>query len=696
MNEDYRKYPKLREDIKISKMVNKTSTNYVLKDPMKNTYFRFGESEWEIIKLFDGSRTLEKIVEDFNKTNDFTEIDLSVAEDYWNDLDGMHLLVKSTDDMNVMMVEKVREMREFQLLSKKGSIMYKRFPIVDPDKFFDKIIPKLKFFWTKTFFIFSITCMLISSAIILANWTKFNTGLYELFNFSEMSFSHLAILWVVIYITVAIHELGHGLTCKFYGGEVHELGFLLLFFQPCLYANVNDAWLFDKKWKQILVTVAGGYIEYFIGSMATFIWVLSNPNTFINVLAFQVMTIASLSTIMFNFNPLIKLDGYYLLSDILEAPNLKEESGKYVKYLVSKYIFRMPEENNRATKREKMIYFVYGIASVIWMTLLLTGLVMMAKGILVEKFHGVGMLITFWIAYKIFGGHLTKGSKFMVKWFIQYRQTLMQPKNKKFFAAGLVALILFFFIPVHYKIKGECSITPSKMLVLRPVVDAEVSEFYKQDGDIVKKDEEILKLKNMSVKYDRKMASLSLVKSQIKLRKTIISNPEKIVEIQNEVDSKSMELKKKELEEQKLSIKYEGQLDGSGILSCQDQERIVGSFYKKGDEICRIYDLRKVKTLIEVNEQNVAYLNEGQEVDFKLISNPLKTFTGNIHSIRPTGKGDPKNPTRKVYTAEIELINDGSLRAGMKGIAKIYGNKVSVAKYIFVKLSSALRMDLFF
>ena len=696
MSEDYRQFPKLRDDLKISKMVNKTSTHYVVKDPLKGTYFRFGEDEWEIIVLFDGTRSLEGILKDYNANNEYAEIDLEGIEDYWNNLNDMYLLVRGHEEMNVMLVEKVREMRQTQLLSKKGSIMYKRFPLVDPDKFFDRVIPHLKFFWTKTFFILSALCMIISSSIIVANWSRFNMGLHELFNFSEMSFSHLAILWVVIYVTIAIHELGHGLTCKYFGGEVHEIGFLLLFFQPCLYANVNDAWLFDKKWKQILVTIAGGYIEFFIGSLATFVWVFTNPNTFINVLSFQVMTIASLSTIMFNFNPLIKLDGYYLLSDYLETPNLKEESGSYVKYLVSKYIFKMPSEKFHATKREKKIYFIYGICSALWMFLLLTGLVGMAQGILVEKFNEFGMLMTGFIAYKLFSGHITKAGKFLMKWFLHHRLVLLTPRNKKIYGITITALILLLFVPVHYKIKGNCNVYHSKMVVLRPVVNGEVNHFYKNDGEKVKSGEKILKLHNLSIQYDRKIASLALDRSKIKLRKTIIERPEKILEAQNEINSKKLELANKVKEEADLEIKYKGELGEESILSCKDQERIVGSFYKKGEEICRLLDLKNVTTVIEISEQEVGYIKAGDAVDFKLISRPLETFSGEINSIRPTGKGDPKNPTRKIYQAEIILKNNGKLLSGMEGIAKVYGTKVSIASLIILKFSKALRMDLFF
>lgn len=696
MAKDFKKFPKLREDLKISKMVNKTNTHFVIKDPIKNTYFRFSEDEFKIIELFDGNRTLNQIIEDYNKNNEFGQLDEQTVEEYWDHLNSIHLLVKSQEEMNVMLVEKVKEMRQMQLLSKKGSLMYKRFPLVDPDVFFDRIINKISFFWTKTFFIFSLSIMIGAVFLILSNWNAFNLGMYELFNFSEMSWGHLFTLWVVVYATIAIHELGHGLTCKYYGGEVHEIGFLLLFFQPCLYANVNDAWLFDKKWKQIMVTIAGGYIEFFVGAIFTYIWFLTNANTFLNVISFQIMTICSVSTVMFNFNPLIKLDGYYLISDFLEAPNLKEESFKYLKYVVKKYIFQMPVEKFYATNREKKIYLIYGIASFIWMTLLLTGLVGMAKGILVDKFHAFGMIITFWIAYKLFSGHVKSSSKFLLSFFVQYRSFFQDKKHKMWIGASLASFIVLFFIPVHYKIKGQCSLVPNKVYVLRSLGNGEVISFYKNDGDLIKNGDDLIQMSNINTYFEREIASLSYDKSILKMRKTLAIDPTKVHESMGEVKSKNLELLKKDKIFKSLKISFNNELVSQSILSCEDQQRIVGKFFKEGEEICKIYDIEKLKTLVEVTEQDVRYLSRGQEVFFKVFSDPSNTYSGKVFSIKPTGKADPKNPTLKIYTAEILIDNQENLRPGMVGQAKIMGNKVSIFKYMITKISSALRLDLFY
>ncbi len=694
-NKNYRKYPALRDDLKISKMKTSGSIHYVVKDPLKEQYYRFSEEEWLVIDYFRGSKTLEEIMAQFNSDHQDMEIDLESVEGYWNHLDSINILQKSQKEMNVMLVEKMKEMRQSQLLAKKGSLFYKRFPIIDPDKLFDKIIPYIGWIWSLPFFIFSFSIMITAVIIILTHWTEFNQGVYEIFSFSEMSAAHLITLWVVIYGTIALHEVGHGLTCKYYGGEVHEIGFLLLFFQPCLYCNVNDAWLFDKKWKQILVTLAGGYIEFFIGSICAIIWLITSPNTFINVISMQIMTICSLSTVCFNFNPMMKLDGYYLLSDLVEVPNLKDDSLAYLKHTVATKIFRMPGEKFYATKREKRVYLVYGVCSFIYMTLLLTGLVAMAKGILVDSFHEIGILITGFIAYKIFGGHVTKSGSFMLKFFIQKRKFFKSPKFKLAFATAMVGLVITLILPIHFKLYGKCFLNPQATIIMRTIVDGQIEKFFLNDGEMIKSRENLFKIKNETVPINRKMASTEVKKQELMLRKTLVQNKRKYQEVKKELLSKQMTLKERIAEETAL-IYRSPEISGLNMFSCPDIYQKLGSFINKGDEICSIQKIDAMKTIIEINEAQIRFLRADQKVIFKLSSNPVKSYTGKISEILPTGKNDPKNPQRKIYNAVLEINNPGELRPGMEGVAKVYGIEMSIFKYLIAKLTSTLRLDLFY
>ena len=122
-----------------------------------------------------------------------------------------------------------------------------------------------------------------------------------------------------------MHEFGHGLSCKHFGGECHEIGVMLLVFTPCLYCNVSDSWMLPNKWHRAAIGAAGMYVELVLASIATFVWWFSQPGPF-NYICLSVMFICSVSTVMFNANPLLRYDGYYILSDFLEIPNLRQKA----------------------------------------------------------------------------------------------------------------------------------------------------------------------------------------------------------------------------------------------------------------------------------------------------------------------------------------------------------------------------------
>lgn len=695
-SDDLLKYPRLRDDLKISKMVQREKVSWVIKDPIKNAYFKFEKDEWLVISLFDGQKTAEEMVSCFNQKHKLDEIDLDVIKDFKSSLEDMGLLQKNKQETNVMLVEKMKEMRKSQLMSKKGSLMYKRFPLVDPDRFFAKIIPHITFFWKRPFFLVSSAMMLGSILVIALNFEKFNSGINEIFSFNEMSVWNALLLWVIVYVTIGIHELGHGLTCKYYGGEVHEIGFLLLFFQPCLYCNVNDAWLFDRTYKKVFVTLAGGYIEFWIGSIFAYIWILTNPNTFINVISFQVMTICSLSTIVFNFNPLVKLDGYYLFSDIVEIPNLKESSAKYLKYLASRYIFRMPGEDFEGTKREKRVLFFYGLAGFFWVFGLLTGLVAMAHGMLVEHLYEVGVVLTGWVAWKVLGGHVKKSGKFLGTWIMRKVAFFRRPEIKIAMGVGAVAMIGMLFFPLNYRIRGKCTLEPSAFKIVRAPADGKLTKFYSQDGSVLEPDQKIAQMDNFTLDYDRKISEIAVEKVKMNLRKNLVDSPDKLPGLKKELQTKQYELQQKVTQKGAMQIRYQDHLAQKAVLSCVDQVKKSKTYLKEGDEICRVLGVGRLRSVVQVTEQEVRFLKEKQPVQFKLVSSPFRTYAGVVTKIRMSTEPNPKNPKEKIYHAEIDIDNPGNLKPGMIGKAKILANEVFLVQYLGIKLASVLRLDLFY
>ena len=170
---------------------------------------------------------------------------------------------------------------------------------------------------------------MLGAVVLVA--THFETFRAKLPNYHEFfSFKTVVYLWAALAVVKVIHEFGHGLSCKRFGGEVHEMGALFLCLSPALYCNVSDAWTLPNKWHRIIISGAGIYVELIIAAIATFVWWNTPSQPFVNNLALSLMVVCSVSTVVFNANPLMRYDGYYVLADWLEIPNLREKSNRYL------------------------------------------------------------------------------------------------------------------------------------------------------------------------------------------------------------------------------------------------------------------------------------------------------------------------------------------------------------------------------
>src|SRR5439155_17673328 len=184
----------------------------------------------------------------------------------------------------------------------------------------------------------------------------------------------------------------HGLTCKRFGGEVHDLGFLLIYFMPSFYTNVSDAWLFPEKAKRLWVGFAGPYFEVFLWALATLAWRVTDVDTRINYAALLVMTLSGIKT-LFNLNPFIKLDGYYLLSDYLELPNLRKRSFRYVGTLVKRLVGAGERVAADVSRREGWIYLAYGLAGSVTSISILVYVVVTAGGYLIDNHQSWSLML---------------------------------------------------------------------------------------------------------------------------------------------------------------------------------------------------------------------------------------------------------------------------------------------------------------
>ena len=328
---------------------------YVVKDPGGNDYFQIGESEHFLLGQFVGSKTAAEICAAY--AGHFGEVlaeeDL---EQFVTEAQAQGLL--QADDGKICPMASRRPGAS----SWCGSLCWRK-KILDPDRLFTLLAPRISFFWTRGFLAFSASCILLAMGLLWTGGSEFSANLAQILHWESA-----VLIWITITVITMLHEFAHGLTCRHFGGEVHDIGFMLLFFLPCFYCDVSDAWLFREKSKRLWVTFAGAYFELFLWALAVFVWRLTLPGTMFHYLALVVLSVTGVQTLL-NFVPLLKLDGYYLLSDWLEIPNLHQASLDSFKDRARQFLWDAPGSADR--QRGLLVYlgFAVWLFSVVFLVL---------------------------------------------------------------------------------------------------------------------------------------------------------------------------------------------------------------------------------------------------------------------------------------------------------------------------------------
>ena len=665
------KEPRLRLDLIISQQLQRGVVVYVIKDQLDGQYYKFGEMEYTILSLLDGTRNAKQILKAAQSSLPDLDLEASDLKDFISSVNKMNLLEKSLEEKNSMLVARLREDRKSQLLSKKGSLMYKRFPVFDPDQLFDRIHPYLKFFWKKPFVICCLLLMASSGCILLYHWREVLEGVLAIYSFHGQNAHSVFILWITVLTVIALHEFAHGLTCKNFGGHVHEIGFLLLFFQPCMYCNVNDAYAFTNKRHKLYTVFAGGFFEFLLGSIFAYLWLFSNRGTTVNALAYQAMTICGLSSVLFNFNPLMKFDGYYALADYLELPNLKQESFGYLKAVVRKHIFHLGDTSefdhfDRSTRRALLIY---GICSFIYMSSILIGLVFIVKMFVLDSLKELGLLIIMLVAFKMLGPHVTKSFAFLKEFMVMKNIKLLSLKGAGVLAVFVVILYMVLFaVPFSNNMISTCSLVAMNKLVLRTAVSGRLAAVNFNHCDRVPAGVALVVLENREIEralVDKEMELESLEFQQRQAAMT--GDAYRTQELETRIGMLRAEIErlKIELESLKITVPEEA------ILLTENMDFEIGRVFSPGDVVAELLPTATINAEITLFEEDVGKLAGGVPIKLKLNAFPRVIFPGNLVRVLPN---ETEAGKQKQFAALAEFSNQTAkqmIYPGMQGVIKV-------------------------
>jgi multidrug resistance efflux pump len=405
----------------------------------------------------------------------------------------------------------------------RGVPLYLRFRAFDPDRLLDWLIGKVRFFFTPYFVIGAAVLFVWALVTVVTHSAAIMQDLSRLWNFQSLFFA-----WVTILFVVTLHEFAHGLTCKHFGGRVHEMGFMLIYFQPAFYCNISDAWLFPKKSQRLWVTAAGAYFELFVWSVATLVWIVVEPGTWVSGLALIVMATSAIKQ-FFNLNPLIKLDGYYLLSDLLDAPNLRQRAFAYLGDRVRRLIGGASGAvSMEVSRRERAIFVAYGAMAFVFSYWFLGKILLGIGDYLTSHYQGAGFAVfTAFVGLvfprplrRLFGGGNpmtnptsatpvpnasaptpAQGTRARsVRW----------KRRVGWLAFASLLVVLGFVVPLPLRVAGSFELLPARNADLPATLDGVVEQIYVEEGSVVEAGDTIARLSD----YERR-ARLRAVEADV-------------------------------------------------------------------------------------------------------------------------------------------------------------------------------------
>lgn len=352
---------RLRPDLVAVPVETGRGARWHVKDPISLQFFQFDAREFALLNMLDGRATLDELVARYQR--EFAPQHLTprqllffVDEARRN---GLLLLDRPPAEVDRSPEETTGPGRYTRWL-KFANVLSIRLPGLNPDRLLDAVYPFVRWAFTPAATVLGGLLMLAAALLVTLRFDEFLDRLPETHTF----FTPQTILWLAgaLAVTKVLHELAHALACKHFGGECHELGVMLLVFVPCLYCNVSDSWLLARRRERMLITAAGIWMELLLAAVATFVWWFAVDGP-VRMGALSVMLVGSVSTLLLNGNPLMRYDGYYLFSDLVQVPNLGAESSRVLAELWRRYALGLTDGLPPRADQPSALLALYGFAS---------------------------------------------------------------------------------------------------------------------------------------------------------------------------------------------------------------------------------------------------------------------------------------------------------------------------------------------
>ncbi|MEM9414497.1 MAG: PqqD family peptide modification chaperone [Planctomycetota bacterium] len=647
--------PRLRSLVQSYRQHYRDAVWQVLRDPGSNKFYRLDESNYYLVGLLDGQRSVddvwkiatEQLGHDAPTQGEVIQL---LGQLYTNNL----LEADLPPDVEGMF-DRYRKRKQREVTGYLTNILFARIPLYDPDRLLGRWVGVLGWLFSP------VGIVLWFGLIGFGGYTLLSGGKFDLIVQQTMGDptasvegvlapGNLWLLYVAMVFTKLLHEFGHGICCKYFGkrrhsgGEVHATGVMLLAFMPIPYIDASSSWALRSKWQRAFVAAAGMYVELALAAVAAIVWANTDPATTINQLAFNVIFIASVTTLLFNANPLIRFDGYYILSDLIEMPNLAQRSKDYLNYLCKKYAYKVRRPRDPArTPGERPVLLTYGIASFFYRIFITVTIIWFVADKLF--FIGAAMAVA-----AVIGFVFVPLGKFIRYLFTNAELTRTRGRSIAITAATLAVLVgLVGFVPVPEWKTAQAVVEPAREADIHARTEGYLVEVLPtgswsgagvEDGAVLFQGENT----ELAMERARVLAQLRLSRAQYKQR---LAQGESAAAraVNDQIAALQQRLDHIEAMQSDLTIRA----PFAGRWSVGQGDSVTGRYVHRGEAVGRLVadDDPYVRVLADqaVGPRLRSELAVGEPVRLRVRGEPGIELFGTIESFAQSGRSQLSTPT---------------------------------------------------
>jgi len=633
--------PTLVSHARVRRHVYRGSTWYVIQDQSSGRTHRFTPAPYHFIGLMDGQRSVDQVLNLSEK---------ALGDDALTQKEVIELLSRlhAADLLKAEVTPDTRELfRRYQAREQQKwkqrlwSPLSVRFPLIDPDRFLNRIVPLLRplFGWVGLCTWLCVVC----TALMLAgtHWPELTNNVVD----RVLTPRNIVLLWLSYPVIKILHELGHAIAAKIWGGEIHEMGIMLLVLMPMPYVDASSASAFPDKRKRMLVGAGGMLVELFLASLAMFVWVAAEPGV-VRSLAFNTMFICGVSTVLFNANPLLRFDGYYILADLLDIPNLAARSRQYLGYLCQRYLFAMPDRRSPAVAPGERAWFIaYALSSFIYRIVIVVAIILFVAA----KFFVIGVILAIWAATTQLLFPLIKQIGFVLT-----DADLQRTRGRAVGITGIIVAVVagfVFFVPVPLWTVAEGVVWAPPNSEVRAQADAMVVKLLADPNSLVRSGDPLFETEDpeLAGRVEILVADLAEAAARYSEARTMSRVEAEIIKDEIATIDAALALARERLDA--LTIRS----SASGLFLVDRPQDIVGRFINQGDLVGYVADPAKATVQVVVSQDDIGLIGQHTPAVRVLLAERLD------ESIRAQIKRAVPSATDRLPSAVLGTLGGGEL-----------------------------------